>query len=125
MAPDKKTLITVTESGDAEIYNLITHEFIAKVANSAGPFRSIQLALFYDRQSLVLVHKRRPDARDLARHARVDVIVKLSADGFSDSFELQAIGRHRPNHVTHDPSALIICLPISTLTHRSRACFCG
>ena len=117
MAPDKKTLIAVTESGDVEIYNLITHEFVAKVANSAGPFRSIQLALFYDRQSLVLVHKRRPDARDLARHARVDIVVNLSETGLNDSFELQVIGRHRPNHVTQDPSTLmIIHLQIGTLT---------
>ena len=108
MAPDKKTLIAVTESGDAEIYNLITHEFVAKVANSAGPFRSIQLALFYDRQSLVLVHKRRPDARDLARHARVDVMVKLSEVGLGDSFEIQVIGRHRPNFAIQDPGKLMV-----------------
>lgn len=126
MAPDKKTLIAVTESGEAEIYNLVTHEFVAKIAHSAGPFRSIQLVIFYDRQSVALVRKRRPDAQSLERHAHVDIIAKLAASGVSDSFRLEVIRRPRPDAPPHSPGMLLImCLKISALTRHSRVYICG
>ncbi|KJA19415.1 hypothetical protein HYPSUDRAFT_56670 [Hypholoma sublateritium FD-334 SS-4] len=103
MAPDRKTFVAVTESGDAEIYNLATHEFVAKVAHSTGSFRSIEQVIFYDRQSIVLVHKRRPDARGLERHAQVNIIAKLVADGVSNSFQLRVVGRRHSDIPTHSP----------------------
>lgn len=50
--------IAVTQDGDAEVYNLVMRRFIAKVTHSAGPFRSVVQASFYDRASVALVIKR-------------------------------------------------------------------
>lgn len=101
MAPDRKSFIAVTESGEAEIYNLVNHEFVAKIEHGTGPFRSIQLAVYYDRQSIALVPKRKPNARDLDRQTRMYIIPKLASDGRSESFQLRVITRPRsdiPNH---------------------------
>ncbi|KJA14680.1 hypothetical protein HYPSUDRAFT_208509 [Hypholoma sublateritium FD-334 SS-4] len=106
MAPDKKTLIAVTESGEAEIYNLVTHQFVAKIAHSTGPFRSIHLVIFYDRQSVALVRKRRPDARGLEGYAHVDIIAQLEADGVSHSFKLEVIRHPPPDDPFHSPEPI-------------------
>lgn len=52
---DKRIFLGVTTYGEVEAYSLVTYEFIGKILRSdSGPFRPIEMAIFYDRLSLLL-----------------------------------------------------------------------
>lgn len=87
ISPDKNIFVCVTEYGEAELYNLTTQEFVAKISHGNGPFRSIGRAVFYDRTSIALIRKDPNSAQ--GNHVFADVIPHLVAGSASVSFELQ------------------------------------
>lgn len=114
----KKLFVIVTESGEAELYNLVTLEFVAKIGHSTGPFRSIQLAIFYDRRSVALAHKQRPHTQDFDCQAPLEIIPKLATDGTSEAFQLRVITRPHPDVPIHSPGMLTM----TSLQHHALIC---
>ena len=80
MSPDRKLFIGVTETGAVEVYNLETQHFVVKIGHSDGPFREISNAVFYDRNSLALVHKKGPSAGRVPNEPCIDVIPRFQAE---------------------------------------------
>ncbi|KJA14681.1 hypothetical protein HYPSUDRAFT_208510 [Hypholoma sublateritium FD-334 SS-4] len=80
MSPDRKFFVGVTETGSVEVYNLETQQFAIKMAHSNGPFRGILEAVFYDRKSLALVHKKGPDVGRAPNEPSIDVIPCFQAE---------------------------------------------
>ena len=80
MSPDKKLFVGVTETGAVEVYNLETQRFVVKIGHSDGPFRDILNAVFYDRNSLALIHKKGPASGRLPNEPCIDVIPRFQAE---------------------------------------------
>ncbi len=80
MSPDRTLFVGVTETGAVELYSMQTQQFVVKIGHSGGPFRNISNAVFYDRNSLALVHKKGPDLGRPPNEPCVDVIPKFQAD---------------------------------------------
>lgn len=105
MSPDRKFFVGVTETGSVEVYNLETQHFAIKMGHSDGPFRDILDVVFYDRNSLALIHKKGPNVGRPPNEPCIDVIPRFKAEECIQYTRL-AVSCSRPDLDLNDPPSM-------------------
>ncbi len=106
LSPDKSKYLGITEYNEVEAYDLHLQRFIAKITHSSGPYRSILMVVYIDRDSAALVHKL-PQGDE----HHVEIIPRLEIGRANASFCLQ-IGQTEPD----TPRALRVLHPVIVST---------
>ncbi len=91
VSPDKTKFLGLTAYNEVEVYDLHHQQFIGKITHANGPYRSILMAVYIDRDSVALVHQL-PQGDE----HHLDVILHLDIGRANTSFCVR-IGRTDPD----------------------------